>query len=283
MARVGSTTFQVSKIIKSQNGIAISKKERRDTISQKAENNHNVSDLIHSYKSLTDTRNNLINLGNFAKEKYQIKDMSKIDINIVKEWVKSKDLVYRSASNYLSQLNKVEKHFNFDKNAIKEFRNELKNNILKDNKVGTLAQQTRSYKNLDKIVLRNEKSQLAFELQRDLGLRVKEATHINLDRQLKGNVLIITQKGGKLTQKEISPTLISKIKENAKNGIYSVNKMTYQRHLKEAIEKSGQKWSGTHGIRHSYAQNQIEAGKTKEEVSQELGHNREEIINTYLR
>ena len=58
---------------------------------------------------------------------------------------------------------------------------------------------------------------------------------------------------------------------------------TYSRNLEKAITKSGQKWTGTHGMRHSYAQNQLEAGKTKSEVSQEMGHNREEITDTYLR
>ena len=283
MARAGSINFQVANIIREHNGISKSKLERRNESGLKSENNQKVSDLFHSYKSLDNARNNLTNLAIFAKENHSIKDMSKIDINTVKDWINSKDIVYRTASNYLSELNKVSEHFSFDRNEIKELRLNLKNNVLKDNKTGTLAQQTRSYKNLDKIALKDSNSQLAFELQRDLGLRVKEATQINLERQLKDNILTITQKGGKLTQKEISPTLTSKLRENAVQGIYSINSRTYTRHLKEAIEKSGQKWSGTHGMRHSYAQSQLEAGKTKLEVSQEMGHNREEITDTYLR
>ena len=280
MARAGSINFQVSNIIKAHNGISKSKLETRNESKLKGENNQKVSDLFHSYKSLDNARNDLTNLAKFAKENHNIKDMSKIDINIVKDWINSKDVVYRTASNYLSELNKVSEHFSFDRNEIKELRSDLKNNL---EKTGAFAQQTRSYKNLDKIILNDPKSQLAFELQRDLGLRVKEATHINLERQLNDNILTITQKGGKLTQKEISPTLVSKIKENAAQGIYSVNSRTYTRNLKIAIEKSGQKWTGTHGMRHSYAQSQLEAGKTKLEVSQEMGHNREEITDTYLR
>ena len=282
MARVGSIVFQVSNIIKKHNGISISKKEQRSQSGLKAENNHNVSNLIHSYKSLTDTRNNLLNLGKFAKEQHQIKDMSKIDINFIKDWINSKQLVYRSASNYLSELNKVAEHFSFSKDEIKDFRKELRNN-LKDNRTGTLAQQTRAYKNLDKIILKNEKAQIAFTLQKDYGLRVKEATHINLNRQLNNNILIVLGKGGKLIEKKIDPSLALKIKKNAKNGIYSINSKTYSRHLKKAIENLGQKYNGTHGIRHSFAQTQLEAGKTKQEVSYELGHNREEITDVYLR
>jgi len=280
MARAGSINFQVANIIREHNGISKSKLERRNESGLKSENNQKVSDLFHSYKSLDNARNDLTNLAKFAKENHSIKDMSKIDINTVKDWINSKDIVYRTASNYLSELNKVSEHFSFDRNEIKELRSDLKNNL---EKTGAFAQQTRSYKNLDKIILNDPKSQLAFELQRDLGLRVKEATHINLERQLNNNILTITQKGGKLIEKELNPSLISKIKENAINGIYSINMKTYSRNLEKAITKSGQKWTGTHGMRHSYAQNQLEAGKTKSEVSQEMGHNREEITDTYLR
>ena len=280
MARAGSINYQVSNIIREHNGIGISKKEERELSGLKSENNQNVSDLFHSYKSLDNARNDLSNLGKFAKENYNIKDMSKIDISIVKDWIMQKDIVYRSASNYLSELNKVSDHFSFNRDEIKELRSDLKETL---DRTGNLAQETRAYRDLDKIELKNEALNVAFELQRDYGLRVKEATHIDLVRQIRGNILTVQGKGGKLIEKELNPTLTSKIKENANNGIYSVNIKTYSYNLKSAIEKSGQKYTGTHGIRHSYAQAQLEAGKTKSEVSQEMGHNREEITDVYLR
>ena len=52
--------------------------------------------------------------------------------------------------------------------------------------------------------------------------------------------------------------------------------------FQKQIEKSGQKYNGTHGIRHSYAQKMLET-HSKAEVSKELGHTREEITDTYLR
>ena len=42
-------------------------------------------------------------------------------------------------------------------------------------------------------------------------------------------------------------------------------------------------YNGTHGMRHSYAQEQLSKGLSKAEVSAELGHVREEITNIYLR
>jgi integrase len=280
MARAGSIVFQVSKIIKAHNGIGSSKRESRNESGLLSENNQKVSDKFHSYKSLDNARRDLLNLGKFAKDEFSIKDMSKIDINVVKEWINSKEAVYRTASNYLSELNKVSEHFNFSKNDIKELRSELKENL---ERTGQIAQETRAYKNLDKVVLKSEKAQIAFELQRDYGLRLKEATHINLDRQLKDNTLFVQGKGGKIVEKHLDKDLIQKIEKNAQNGVFEIKKDTYTKELKSEIEKTGQTYNGTHGIRHSFAQKKIEEGYSKAEVSEMMGHNREEITHTYLR
>ena len=103
-----------------------------------------------------------------------------------------------------------------------------------------------------------------------------------IDKQLHGNTLTYREKGGKLGKKELNPTLAQKIKENAVEGKYEVNKRTYSRDFQKQIEKSGQKYNGTHGIRHTYAQKMLET-HSKAEVSQELGHTREEITDTSLR
>ena len=60
---------------------------------------------------------------------------------------------------------------------------------------------------------------------------IKEATHINLERQLKGNTLSYTQKVGKLSEITLNPSLVSKIKENAVNGKYELN---YKIYIKKA-------------------------------------------------
>ena len=279
MARVGSIIYQVSKIIKEHNGIGISKLQRRNESGLIGENGHKVSDLIHSYKSLDDIRRNLINLGNFAKKEFGIKDMSEIDSEVIIDWLIHKNIVYRTASDYLSQINKVIKHFNITNEDIKEIRQLLKKTLVK---TGELAKSSRAYKGLETIVL-SDISQPAFELQRDYGLRVKEATHINLEKQLIGNILHYKQKGGKHSHIQISDTLIKKIKINSKKGIYSVNYKTYTRELKKVIESTGQKYNGTHGLRHTFAQKSLENGLSKKEVSEAMGHFREEITNTYLR
>jgi len=279
MARAGSVAYQVSKIIKAHNGIGQSKLETRETSGRVGENNHKVSYKFHSYKSLDNARRDFMNLGRFAKEEFGIKDMREINREVVREWVYSKDISSYTASNYLSEINKVRDHFSISQQEIKELRQEFHHNL---EKTRERAEMTRSYRNLDRVVI-NQRSQPAFELQRDYGLRAKAATHINLEKQLNGNILTYKEKGGKLSEKELSPTLVSKIRENAVNGKYEVNYKTYTRDLKEALEKVGNKYNGTHGLRHSFAQNKLEEGYTKGQVSEMMGHVREDITNVYLR
>lgn len=276
MARLGSIKYQVSQILQKVNGIGTSKKDSREQSGVKSlESGHKVSDKVHSFKSLENLRNDLTNLANYAKAEFQIQDIREINIDIVSSWIESKNITYNTASNYFSELNKVSDHFNFTKEEIKELRADLKKELPK------AELETRAYKNLEKIELK-DKHQVAFELQRDYGLRVNASTHINLDKQLNGNTLTFREKGGKLSHKELSPNLAQKLRENALEGKYEINKRTYARDFQKQIEKSGQKYNGTHGIRHTYAQKMLE-NHTKAEVSQELGHAREEITDTYLR
>ena len=276
MARLGSIKYQISNIINSHNGIGVSKKEQRANSGLKSlENGHNVSDKIHSYKSIENLRNDLTNLANFSKENFGIKDITQISASNVRAWIESKQITYNTASNYLSELNKVAEHFSFSKEEMKALREDLKA------KLTNKTPETRAYKQLEKITLR-ENSQVAFELQRDYGLRINAATNINIEKQLKDNTLIYREKGGKLSRKELSPNLAQKLRENAVEGKYEVNKRTYSRDLQKKIEESGQKYNGTHGIRHTYAQKRLETN-SKAEVSQEMGHSRPEITDTYLR
>jgi len=281
MARAGSIAYQVSKIIKAHNGVGQSKAEVRENSGLLAENNHKISDKFHSYKSLDNARRDLMDLGKFAKSEFGIKDMQQINKDVVKDWIKSKDITYRTASNYLSEIAKVREHFSIKQDEIKSIRQEIKQEL---DRTREKAQMTRSYKNLDKVRdIIKDRSKIAFELQYKHGLRVREATHINLNKQMTGNILQIQAKGGKPVIVELSKELEKEIREAAKNGIYEVNRSTYSRDLKSAVEAVGNKWNGTHGMRHSYAQSKLEDGYTKAQVSEAMGHVREEITNVYLR
>jgi len=276
MARVESIGRQVNNIISQVNGIGISKAETRAESGILAENGHKVSNLVHSYKSLDNLRDDLTNLGKYAKAKHNIKEMREINANVVREWIQSKDITYNTASNYLSEINKVAEHLNITREEIKDLRVELKDTLRENEKT------SRAY-NLEKVEVA-ERSSIAYTMQSQYGLRSQEARHIT-EKQLEGNTLSFQGKGGREQSKELQPQHAQQLREHFKehNGKYSISYTSYREDLKEAIEKTGQEFNGTHGLRHTYAQNRLEEGASKAEVSKDMGHTREEITDTYLR
>ena len=282
----GSIKYQLSTILKKYDGKGISKKTNRENGDTKGFNNQKVSDKIHSYESYRATFSTMKNIAEYAKANHNIKSIDKISNNVIQLYFLKKiteGISYRTLSNQVSHLSKIEQEFAYDKNQLQTIR-ELAKGILPKQR---LAPRAYSQKLLDKIQLQNSALQTTFNLQRELGLRVSAATFINVNTQLSKNgelnILKFKEKGGKVSEKVISNDLVSKLKENSVEGIFKVSTSTYTKSLEKAIKNNGGKWNGTHGMRHSYAQNMLEKGYSKQSVSESMGHQREEITDTYLR
>jgi len=56
---------------------------------------------------------------------------------------------------------------------------------------------------------------------------------------------------------------------------------SFAKNTQDAFNKSNNDYFHYHGERHAYAQQRIEEGASKIEVSRELGHNRQEVTKTY--
>jgi len=271
------------------NGIGESKRDcRREHGQRSIESKHLISPKIHSMKSMENIRRELTDLGHFAKQTYGLKHLDQIDSSVVRSWLKQKDIGYRTASNYLSDLKKVSSYLSITREEIRDIRKEL-SPILPRPKL-----ETRAYKNIDKLQV-PERIEPAFRMQRDYGLRPGAAVSCRIVENpknlhtpdgkythLKENVLHYCEKGGKMAQKSLDKGIITSIKKNAQNGKFEVHPKAYSRAMKKIIEKDGQKFNGVHGIRHNFAQKAAET-KTLLKVSQEMGHVREEITLTYLR
>jgi len=282
----GSIKYQLSTILKKYDGKGISKKTNRENGDTKGFNNQKVSDKIHSYESYRATFSTMKNIAEYAKANHNIKSIDKISNNVIQLYFLKKiteGISYRTLSNQVSHLSKIEQEFAYDKNQLQTIR-ELAKGILPKQR---LAPRAYNQKLLDKIQLQNSALQTTFNLQRELGLRVSAATFININTQLSKNgelnILKFKEKGGKVSEKVISNDLVSKLKENSVEGIFKVSTSTYTKSLEKAIKNNGGKWNGTHGMRHSYAQNMLEKGYSKQSVSESMGHQREEITDTYLR
>ena len=277
MAKLGSVKYQARPILAAVNGKGISKKETREHSDITGENNKPVSNLVHSTKSMKNLRNELNNLGNFAKKYHSVKDITLIDIDIIRNWIEHKgNIGYRTASNYLSNINKIADFLSVDKADVKILRNDLKFKLSEPN------YGSRAYKKLEEMQLRDEKSQLVFELQREYGLRVTAASHINIDKQFDNATFTYSEKGGMKNTRQFPMELIDRIKKLSVNGRFDVPYNTYRLHLKTVIEADNQVFNGTHGIRHSWAQRELKY-RSPSEVAKDMGHSREYIIRTYLR
>lgn len=275
MARVKSIGRQVEELLNQKSGIGESKLQARNTSGLTSlESHQKISPKIHSYKSLSNIRNELTNLGKFAKSELGIREIKDIDITVVKAWLEQKNINYRTASNYLSNLNKVSDALSLQKSEIATLRQTLQQTLAKPQLT------TRAY-DLTHVQIA-PRSEIPYTLQKEYGLRVSASIRINLATQLNQNTLSFKQKGGKLSEITLTSTLASKIRENALNGKFELNYRTYYRDLKKAIEAAGQTFNGTHGMRHTFAQSKLQH-HTKQEVSAFLGHSREEITLVYLR
>jgi hypothetical protein len=134
--------------------------------------------------------------------------------------------------------------------------------------------------------------QLVATMQLEYGLRIADATKLDAGK-IEGNILTVeNSKNGQDLKVELRPETIEKINELADpDGKISIKQSVYRSELKEACESTGQKWNGTHGLRHNYAQDRMDTltneGKSWTEalyiVSEEMGHHRVDITLTYLR
>ncbi|MBF0201895.1 MAG: site-specific integrase [Desulfamplus sp.] len=195
-----------------------------------------------------------------------------------------------------------EEKFNFDRviDRCKEVaKDSLEKNI-----------QARAYDNPKAILLqiKDEKHELVARLQYEGGARIREACLITEDRlgslkidKISGREIgtITLQgsdtKGGKgreiIIEKETFERLSRFIQKEKQLYLDATAKNIYRAELKAAAEATGQRYTGSHGLRHNYAQERMNTYQEKgvgyhaacRMVSQEMGHERPSITEWYLR
>ena len=305
----GSVSSQMGHVWSQIDGIGVSKAETRaESALQSIDGQRAVSGLVHSLEYKDEIFKTGVQLGNFAREEFGIKNMEKIDGEIVQRFIDQKIEAGVSAgtlNNQISHLAKIEtaleriaenagrEYEGFSRADLKEARETIQD------RANSTEHINRAYESPGAIISNLERNEyIAGRLQLEHGLRVAEATRIN-EKQLNGNTLTYEGKGGKEQVKELSSTLASSIRSSMENGRFSVNENHYRESLRESARVEGQKYTGSHGLRYSYAQatyteryeSNREAGMSTKEAhsdalshtSQEMGHNREEITTYYLR
>ncbi len=299
----GSIGNQINQIWSKIDGIGKSKFASRNNSNLKAQSGHKVSDKVHSLNSKDEVLRTAKDLAKFTREHFKIKDMQAITNPHIQSFINNKienELTYRSISTYISHLEKIQI-------GLSKFEQKLESHNHLFNREGLIkARQTakeqalgnihinRAYDNLNSIqsYLESKEAQISFQLQKQHGLRVTEATLLRLN-QLKGNnILTIQGKGGYKQDIQLSKELYNEINNHIRiNGSFKIEYNKYTKELKEAVSQSNQKWNSTHGIRYNFAQSKYQElmtiGKTdfqaRQQVSTLMGHNRVEITNHYLR
>ena len=285
----------INRVMSNANGIGQSKVISKTNSNILGENGQKVSDKAHSIKDMQNLRTITTQYINYIKANYEGKVANNINSDSAKSFLEAKaqEVKGSTLNTYISTLSKVTDNLAKDnigtlnREQIKEIKQELKYNY-------NLSKEhnNRAYSNVEAIKeeMKHSTMYLSTQLQAEAGLRASDA--INSDKWTINNDNTMTISGSKsgltYTTAPLNNNLVQSVQEAIKNG-YKANYEEYRVELKEAVANTNQNYTGTHGLRYSFAQERVEEllnqGYTKDEAdgqtSLEMGHSRLDITNHY--
>ncbi|MEW5773223.1 MAG: site-specific integrase [Thermodesulfobacteriota bacterium] len=280
---------------------------------------------VHGYRHADELRRVWRELANYAKSEHGIRNIRELTGGHVRDYLASKvdqGVKMETVRIYSSYCEKLETALNrwserFASTNSFYFGHDIQfvRDLAKDEglRQGTEA---RAYRDPEALV-RNvqgekpEKFALAARIQHEGGARISEVSRIR-ENDLRGllqhptrgvqGAFNVEGKGGKFRLIYISEGTYKLLESaiRAAGGEWGLQRhrnrdlcehRAYGRALKEAAQHTGQHYSGSHGLRHSFAQARmnelIASGVVREvalyQVSKELGHQRPDISEHYLR
>ena len=267
---------------------------------------------IHSYATADAYRDVWRAIGTHAKVEYGVKNMERIEGQHVTSFLEAKvehgisratfdqyaaaAAKLETALNRFAEQNNTGNSYQFDLHDVRAFGSK---------ELGGRNHESRAYSEPAKLVENlSGQHRLVAQLQVESGGRIKEVSYIN-EVQLKGlqadqitgvlrGRIEIDGKGGKVRELSVDPATYAELKVAvaAGGGVLKFDDYkAYLDDLKNAAEKTGQGYSGSHGLRWDFAQGRMSelqaSGLTYEEalrqVSQEMGHERSDITEHYLK
>ena len=261
-----------------------------------AQSGHKISDRVHSVASLQNLRSVTKQYLSYVRENHKGRVLSNLSKETMKEFLKNKDISSSSLNTYISTAGKLAdslKRLNITsitREDIHSIRNEFKKEGINLSKEHT----NRAYHSTDKIIANMQTStsfSLSVNLSVRVGLRISDATNSAKWKLNEDNTLTIfkSKNGLNYTTVQLDSKLANEVSEAIKDG-YKIDKTEYSTALKEAVERTGQEFNGSHGLRYSFAQERYAElkgyGYTKSEalaeISLNMGHSRSEISLLYL-
>jgi len=264
----------------------------------KGQNGHKVSTQAHSIKSIQNMRSVTTQYINFVKENYGNRVVQHIHKESIQSFLEKKSLEISGGSlnTYISTTAKLVDNLNkiginsVERKDIHNIRTEFKNNNINLSKEHT----NRAYHSTDRILQHVQTSSpfsLSTKLQIEAGLRIDDATNSSKWKLNEDNTLTINQSknGLNYTTVQLDSKIVNEVAEAIKEG-YKIDKTEYSIALKESVERAGQDFNGSHGLRYSFAQERYmelkEYGYSQSEalaeISLNMGHSRIAISLHYL-
>jgi integrase len=308
----GSVVYQVQQIFQSVNEIGASKHAAKEEArAEGAATWHQVGKElgVYSYSTADAYRDVWRACLGFAKDNLGIKDIEKLSGEAMRAFLASKvdqGVARATFGQYAAACEKLEVALNRyaeQHGTGKEYQFSSDIQAARDSAVKLEKfEGSRAYANPYRLVQAvSGRYSLVAALQREGGGRISEVNHISLSQlrglredrhtgELKGWVHV-EGKGGKEREIGVSPETYARLEKVVEVSRFEFDKDAYRVELKHAAAMSGQDYEGSHGLRWSWAQERHaelqERGMTYEqslsEVSQEMGHERGDITEHYLR
>lgn len=268
---------------------------------------------IYSYATGDAYRDVWRAVGEFAKAEYGIKDMERINGEVAAAYLNSKieEGITRATFNqYAAAVDKMEtalNRFASQNETGNTYKFELADvRQVAASELGQCNHEARAYNNPSELYgnIDDKQHALAARIQHESGGRVKEVSQIK-EGQLKGlqtdritgelkGKIEVDGKGGKIRELQVSPAAYAALKAAiaANDGVFKVaDYKAYVAALEKSAGKTGQDYNGSHGLRWNFAQNRMQElqahGLTYEQalqqVSHEMGHERSDITEHYLK
>jgi len=260
--------------------------------------------LVYSFETREQYVNIAVDLLKFAKQEYGIKDAARLNSEVANAYLINKiesGISKASFNKYAAAITKFETAIN----AFQKQHNlptiELNTTQARQIAAETIQKEeakSRAYEDPKKLIenIKDNTFKTIAEAQLAGGFRITELNHMSLQNFKDNNIfLVISGKGGKDREIELPADIYKALlelasKPSTNNGKFAFNMNEYRLELKAAAERSGQEYTGTHGLRWNAAQykyieysNKHGEVKAMEMVSNFLGHTRASITQHYLR
>jgi len=257
---------------------------------------------IYSYRTADQYRDVAKDVMHYAKENFGVKDIERLTSEHVQAYLESKiadGIKYSTFQNYAAAIEKLEVALN-QYAKTHETGNTYKFDLADIRKeaqeVLERSQVTRAYEDPKSLIenIQNDVFKTIATAQYEGGFRISELNHMSEKNFQENNTfLVISGKGGKDREVPLSQETYENLKAlvDKSGGKFEFDINAYRNELKQAAERSDQPYTGSHGLRWSFAQEKfselMQQGKTYEQslqiVSNLLGHERPDITEHYLR